>query len=540
MTYLTRREWLASATALAVAGAAPAKGQDKAQGEKVLRIAMTAADIPLTTGGPDNGFEGFRFTGYTIYDPLIAWDLSRADAPSRLIPGLAESWTPDLSDKTKWVLRLRPNVKFHDGSAFDADSVVWNLDKLLDDQSPHYDPKQVAQIKSRISSIATYRKIDDLTIELGTKGPDAFFPYQLTFLLISSPAQFEKVGRDWQKFALAPSGTGPFKLDRLALRERAELVPNPDYWNPARRPTFDRLVLLPVPEATTRSSALLSGQVDWIEAPAPDQIEAMKMAGHRILTNIYPHYVSYMLSFQPDSPFADVRVRKAINLAIDRDGLKQLLNGLMVPALGSVTPGSPWFGHPSFKLRYDPQEARRLLSEAGYGTSKPLALRIGISTSGSGQMQPLPMNEFIQQNLADIGVKLEFEVMEWGALLGRWRAGAKGSANQGLSALYMSSGTFDPFNAFIRFFDSRYAAPNGFNWGGFSNPDYDALIARMTNTFDQAEQDKLLAELHTRVVDDSLVVWICHDVNPRAISAKVKQVVQPQSWYIDLATVELS
>lgn len=536
MTKFTRRELLATATALAVAGTVPAR----AQSEKVLRIAMTAADIPLTTGGPDNGFEGFRFTGYTIYDPLVAWDLSRADAPAGLIPGLAESWVPDASDKTKWVLKLRPNVKFHDGSVFTADAVAWNLSKLLDKAAPHYDPKQAAQIQTRISSIASWRKIDDLTIELTTKAPDAFFPYQLTFLLISSPAQFEKVGKDWQKFASAPSGTGPFKLDRLAPRERAELVPNKDYWDPARRPKFDRLLLMPIPEATTRSSALLSGQVDWIEAPAPDQIDTMKKAGNRILTNIYPHYVSYMLSFQPNSPFADVRVRKAVNLAIDRDGLKQLLNGLMVPAQGSMPAGTPWFGQPSFKLRFDPTEAKRLLAEAGYGPSKPLALKIGISTSGSGQMQPLPMNEFIQQNLAAVGVKLDFEVMEWGALLGRWRAGAIGPANEGLSALYMSSGTFDPFNAFIRFFDSRYAAPNGFNWGGFSNREYDALIAKAINTFDRTEQDKLLAELHTRVVDDSLVIWICHDVNPRAITSKVKQVVQPQSWYIDLARVELA
>lgn len=537
MTNLTRRDLLAAATTIAVAGTiAPAR----AQSEKVLRIAMTAADIPLTTGGPDNGFEGFRFTGYTIYDPLIAWDLSRADAPSKLIPGLAESWAVDAADKTKWILKLRPNVKFHDGSSFTAESVAWNLAKLLDDKSPQYDAKQVAQVRSRISSVASWRKIDDLTIELTTKAQDAFFPYQLTFLLISSPDQFEKLGRDWQKFASAPSGTGPFKLEKLVLRERAELVPNKEYWNPARRPKFDRLVLLPIPEPTTRSAALMSGQVDWIEAPAPDQIAAMKASGSQILTNIYPHYVSYMLSFLPDSPFADIRVRKAVNLAIDREGMKALLNDLMVPAQGSVPPGSPWFGNPSFKLRYDPKEATRLLAEAGYGPSKPLVLKIGISTSGSGQMQPLPMNEFIQQNLAAIGVKLDFEVMEWGALLGRWRAGAQGPANKGLSALYMSSGTFDPFNAFIRFFDSRYAAPNGFNWGAFSNPEYDAMIAKMTTTFDPVEQDKLVAALHTRVVDDSLVVWICHDVNPRAITSKVKQVVQPQSWYIDLATVELA
>ena len=537
MTGMTRRALVGAGMlglAIGLSGAAFAAPE-----QKVLRVAMTAADIPLTTGGPDNGFEGFRTTGYTIYDPLVAWDLSREDVPAKLVPGLAESWSIDPADNTKWILKLRSGVKFHDGAPFTADAVIWNLDKLLNDKAPQYDAKQSAQVRGRLSSIASWRKIDDSTVELTTKAPDSFFPYQLTFLLISSPAQFEKLGNDWGKFAAAPSGTGPFKLTTLVPRERAELVANTEYWDKARRPKFDRLVLVPVPEASARTAALMSGQVDWIEAPAPDQMAALKAAGNRIVSNIYPHYISYMLSFQPDSPFADVRVRKAINLAIDREGLKQLLGGMMIPAVGSVPPGNPWFGTPTFKIRYDPTEAKRLLKEAGYGPDKPLVLKVGISTSGSGQMQPLPMNEFIQQNLADIGVKLEFEVMEWGALLGRWRAGAQAPANKGLSALYMSSGTFDPFNAFIRFFDSRYAAPNGFNWGGFKDPAYDAMIAKMLTTFDPAEQTKLLADLHTHVVDDSLVVWIGHDVAPRGIGPKVTKMVQPQSWYVDFTQVEM-
>ncbi|GGF50222.1 ABC transporter substrate-binding protein [Azorhizobium oxalatiphilum] len=507
--------------------------------KKVLRVAMTAADIPLTTGGPDNGFEGFRATGYTIYDPLVAWDLTQEKAPAKLVPGLAESWSVDPKDPKKWVLKLRPGVKFHDGSAFTADAVIWNLEKLLNDKAPQYDAKQAAQVRSRLSSAASWRKVDDLTVEITTKEVDSFFPYQLTFLLISSPAQFEKLGSNWDKFAAAPSGTGPFRLTSFVPRERAELVANTDYWDKTRKPKIDSLVLLPIPEPSARTAALLSGQVDWIEAPAPDQIPALKAAGNTIASNIYPHYISYMLSFQPDSPFADVKVRKAVNLAIDREGMKELLGGMMIPAVGSVPPGHPWFGNPGFKIRYDPAEAKRLLKEVGYGPDKPLALKVGISTSGSGQMQPLPMNEFIQQNLAEVGVKLEFDVMEWGALLGRWRAGAQGPANKGLSALYMSSGTFDPFNAFIRFFDSRYAAPNGFNWGGFKDPAYDALIAKMLTTFEPAAQDKLLGELHSKVVDDSLVVWIGHDVAPRGLGPKVKKMVQPQSWYVDFTQVEM-
>ncbi len=535
-TRFTRRNMIIGAGAAALANSTPGS----AAGERVLRIAMTATDIPLTTGGPDNGFEGFRFTGYTLYDPLIAWDLSRADQPCRLIPGLAETWQSDPADRRRWTLTLRRNVTFHDGSPFEAAAVAWNLSKLLDEKAPQFDAKQAAQVRGRIAAIATWQVVDPHTIVLTTKTPDAFFPYQLTFLLISGPTQFDKLGGDWQKFALAPSGTGPFKLATLVPRDHAELVPNPTYWNPARRPSFDRLILRPVPDALTRGNALLSGQVDWIEAPAPDQVAALTGAGNTLLTNIYPHYWGYMPSFLPDSPFTDIRVRKAINLAIDRDGMKQLLGGLMVPAVGSVTPDSAWFGAPSFKIRYDPTEARRLLQDAGYGPSNPLRFKTIISTSGSGQMQPLSMNEFIQQNLAAIGVQVEFEVVEWGALLTRWRAGAQAPANHGITALYTSTGTFDPFNAFIRFFSSQYAAPAGFNWGQFANPDYDALIAKAQLSFDPAEQDRLLAELHTRAVDDALVIWVCHDVNPRVIAKNVTHVVQAQSWYIDLATVQVA
>src|SRR5262249_59178594 len=85
-------------------------------------------------------------------------------------------------------------------------------------------------VKPRLASVASYRKVGDYVIEITTKEVDSFFPYQMLWFLVSSPAQYEKVGRDWDRFANAPAGTGPFRLDRLVPRERAELVKNPDYW----------------------------------------------------------------------------------------------------------------------------------------------------------------------------------------------------------------------------------------------------------------------------------------------------------------------
>ena len=101
-----------------------------------LRVGMTAADIPLSWGQPDQGFEGFRFMGLMLYDTLINWDMSSADKASGLIPGLAESWEVNPDDMTKWTFHLRKGVKFHDGSHFDANAVLWNFDRLFDKDAP--------------------------------------------------------------------------------------------------------------------------------------------------------------------------------------------------------------------------------------------------------------------------------------------------------------------------------------------------------------------------------------------------------------------
>ena len=165
------RSRLLRASALAAALMAAGLGTAHAQG-KTLRIAMTAADIPRTLGQPDQGFEGNRFTGIPIYDSLTQWDLSKADAPSVLIPGLATSWTVDASDKTKWIFKLRPGVKFHDGSDLNADAVVWNVNKVLDKEAAQFDASQVGVTASRMPTLKSARKIDDLTVELTTSEPD--------------------------------------------------------------------------------------------------------------------------------------------------------------------------------------------------------------------------------------------------------------------------------------------------------------------------------------------------------------------------------
>ncbi|MFC4275821.1 ABC transporter substrate-binding protein [Achromobacter aloeverae] len=525
---------LAASFCAALVLASPAAG---AQAEKVLRVAATFADIPLTTGQPSQGGEGQRFVGYQLYDALIRWDLSRADVAASLAPGLAQSWSSDAATHKVWTFKLRPGVKFHDGSAFDAESVVWNLDKVLNRGAAQFDQAQATQASQYVLNIASYRVVDPLTVEIATKAADATFPYMVAGIMISSPARYKELGGDWSKIAFKPSGTGPWMLDKLVPREKIEMVRNPNYWDPARVPKSDRLVVLAMPDSNTRVAALLSGQVDWIEAPPPDTIPRLKSGGMQIVTNIYPHIWPYQLSYSPDSPFRDIRIRKAANLAIDRVGLSEFLGGTAMPARGMVDPKHPWFGKPNFKIEYNPTEARRLMKEAGYTPEKPLKIKLAVSTAGSGQMQPLPMNEFIQENFKEVGIDAELVVMEWEELRAHRRAGSDDPSNKGIAGINNSFGYWDPFIGLLGVAGSKLRPPAGYNWGGFSDPETDRLVDAAFNEFDPAKQNEILAQLHARIVDQAMWIWVVHDLNPRALGPKVKGFVQAQSWYQDLTPV---
>ena len=212
----------ASVGLLACAGAVALGAQSVDAKDKVLRVAMTAADIPINIGQPDQGFEGFRFMGYMLYDTLVLWDLSKADESAKLAPGLAERWEADPKNDKRWVFYLRKGVKFHDGSDFTADDVVWNFQKVSNPKAPQYEAKQAALVAVRIPALAAVNKIDDYTVEIITKAPSAYVPYQASFWFMSSQEHWEKVG-SWAEFAKSPSGTGPWKFVSQTQRAKVEI-----------------------------------------------------------------------------------------------------------------------------------------------------------------------------------------------------------------------------------------------------------------------------------------------------------------------------
>ncbi|WP_428484151.1 ABC transporter substrate-binding protein [Rhodopila sp.] len=533
---MDRRDFLAGAALAASLPALPARAATGG----TLRIAMTAADLPTAGGIPNNGFEGYRFLGYPPYDALVNWDLRHhPDKPAGITPGLFTAWNPDKTNPLRWICGVRQGVKFHDGSDFTADAVIWNLQRVYDEKSPHYDATSAPIVKAAVSMIDTYEKADDQTIVLTTKYPFSFLPWLLTRILMVSPTQFDAVGKTWAAFGKKPSGTGPFKITRVEPGQYIEMVRNAAYWDKDRIPKLDKLVVSPMAEATTRIAALRSGQVDWIEVPAPDAIPSLKQAGYIVSLWPYPHTWPYCLDCEANSPFKDVRVRQAMNYAIDRDGLCSLLNNTAKPAVGLYAPESPFFGSPTQHYTHDPAQAKALLTAAGFGPNNPIKAKIMISTSGSGQMLPIPMNEFLQQNFAAVGMQIDFDVVEWGTMLVAVRSDPKATQSHGDQGINISLSSVDPSTMF-RYYAKDSFSPTNYNWGHFDNQTVTDLLKQAQASFDPSAQTKLLAQAHAIVVDEAAWLFIVHDLNPRAMSKKVQGFVPVQSWFVDFTQISMA
>ena len=245
-------------------------------------------------------------------------------------------------------------VTFHDGTPFNADAVIWNLDRFFKNDSPQFEAagSAISAAASR-SSAAIARS----TIHGGdeTTRPVSYWPYLAVYILYASPQSFEANGRDWAKVAAAgAAGTGPFRITRFVPRQLVELSRNDSYWNAEARAKLDKIVLIPTPEANTRLAALRGNQVDWIEVPPPDAIPSLRSAGFQITTGSYPHVWPWVFAAgKQGDPVQDVRVRQALNYCFDRAELVALLADTAEPSVGFFKPNDPNFGTPQNRYRLD-------------------------------------------------------------------------------------------------------------------------------------------------------------------------------------------
>ncbi|WP_337188991.1 ABC transporter substrate-binding protein [Phenylobacterium sp.] len=527
-----RWPWIALAAATLVLVAALSHAiapPPPAHPARTLRIAMTAGDLPTTTGAPSQGLEGVRFAGYPAFEPLVMWDLRVTDRPPGVIPWLAHAYESDPNDRNRWIFHLRTDVKFQDGTPFDADAVVWNFARLFDQSAPQFEAANGAAARSKAPMIDRWEKIDDHTVAIYTNTVTSFFPEIVAGVLMVSPTRWRDLKGDWQAFGQQPIGTGPFQITKVT-RTSITMDRNPGYWNPARAAKLDRIVLYAMAEATTRIAALRSGEVDWIENPPPDAIPYLKASGYNVSLTPMAHAWPYWLRQNDGSPFRDIRVRQAINYAMDREGLVTLLNGAAEPARGYWKPSDPRFGAPRNHYRYDPDRARALLAEAGYPPDKLLKIRVLVAPTGSGQMLALPMNELLQQSARKAGFDLSFEVVEYSQIAAAY-SNPNSREMRGVTAINKGFSTADLSWTFYNFYP-----PNVID---YDDPETTRLLHEYRTNFDPSRNEELLRRFHEHVVDAAPWAFIVHDVNPRAFSPKVKGYTPAQTWFTDLTTVHV-
>ena len=491
-----------------------------------LIVAMTSTDLPGidTAAAFTQGGEGLRWVGLQLYDGLTRFDLSQETSQAELVGGLAESWATE--DAVNWTFTMRDGVTFHDGTPWNVEAAVFNLDRYTNPDSEFFTPGMAGLAGLFTQSIASYEALDDATLAITTNRPWSHLPEDLALLPMASPSAFRELGNEG--FAASPVGSGPFMFESIEPGERLVMAANPDYWLGA--PQVARLIVRPIPDPTARVAALRAGEVNWIEYASPDDVPGLRDEGFQILTNTYSQ-VWRGLFDASKPPWDDVRVREAAALAIDREAIAEfLLSGTAEPAFQAAPRSDPGYD-PDFEgYRQDLGRARELLAEAGL--SDGFSTTASVPTGGSGNMLPVPMAERIKADLAEIGIDLEILTGEWGSIFGEFNSG-----QMPLGAdMTMWASTFVLPGLWSVWLHSQSPA----NAGRYSDPDLDALLGQLDAATEPAERAELFRQVNHQASSSHPWLFVVNDLHPRALAANVQGFINPQSWFIDLTTVTVS
>ncbi|MDQ1129912.1 ABC transporter substrate-binding protein [Microbacterium sp. SORGH_AS_0888] len=503
-------------TLAACAGGSGSKGAD----DQELVIGSQMASFPsLDTGAITTaGYEGQRLIGNLVYEGLTKRDVSDPNAPAGVAPALAASWKVS-DDGLTYTFDLQKGVKFHDGTDWNADALLYNIHRYMDSSDPHYDPVLITYY-TVLTYVDSVKKVDDSTVAFTLKKPFAFFLADLYNVYFASPTSLDKDGSAGQ--ASHPVGTGPFVFDELQQNQSISFTRNDHYWG--REPKLERITVTLIPDPSARTAALRSGRVDWIEAAQPDDLAGLKSAGFVATGNAFDWEWSWQL-MTGQKPFDDIRVRQAMNYAIDRKAIADdLLHGTAVPAYQMFAAASPYYTDADNIYSYDPDKAKALLTAAGYPDG--VDVTVGYITAGSGSMQAKAMNEALQAQLAKVGFRVTLAPVDFSGMYAKLGAGNTGwqAANQAFSLEQPSSWKGFWFGCDGNFF-------------GYCNKDAEALYDQALGTVDDAKRAALLTQVGHLVTEDAAWLFVVNDTAPRAMSSAVKGFQQPKSWWIDFTDV---
>ena len=332
-----------------------------------------------------------------VYDGLFF-----RDPDMKVIPELAESY--EFVDDVTWVIKLRKGIKFHNGEPFNAQAVKFTIDFILD-------PANKALTNTLVNRIERVDIVDDYTIKIITKVPFVTLLENLIEVFIAPPKLAKEKGMKY--LAEHPVGTGAYKLESWSKDREIVLVKNEQYWKGV--PQIDKIVVRVIPEVGPRVSALVVGEVDIIPDVPPHLIQQVNNSGVASVKGVPARRIIFIaLDNLNEGPMQDVRVRQAINYGVNVDEIiNTVMEGYATRTPGPLTPINKGFDPTLKPFPYDPQKAKSLLKEAGYGDGLNLTLH-------SCQGRYLKDKEFAQAiaaQLAKIGVKVKVQFHEWGTYL---------------------------------------------------------------------------------------------------------------------------
>ncbi|WP_298357710.1 ABC transporter substrate-binding protein [uncultured Litoreibacter sp.] len=464
---------------------------------------------------------------HQIMEPLVMRDME-----GTIVPALATEWNPSEENPNVWVFKLREGVSFHDGSAFTAEDVVFSLNRAMTEDSDY---------KELLASVKEVRADGDYTVEIETGGPNPIMPNNLTNMFIMDKTWAEannavKVqdyeGGEDTFAAKNANGTGPYKLVSREPDVKTVLAMNENYWGKDEFPMqVTGIEYTPIQNAATRVAALLSGEVDFIQdVPVQDLERVAGQDGLDVRTAPQNRVIFFGMNMgdadlenddvDGKNPFADVRVRRAMNMAINRDAIKQVvMRGQSVPA-GMIAPPfvNGWNAEMDGSSTTDVEGAKALLAEAGYGDG----FSIQLDCPNDRYINDEGICQAAVGMFAQIGVTVNLDAKpkaQHFPLLSNYETD--------FYMLGWGVPTYDSeyiFNFLVHGRDEKYGSWNAVR---YNNPDLNTKIQALASNTDLEARNASINEIWQVVQDEALYIPIHHQVLNWGMASKVGTIVAP-------------
>ena len=464
---------------------------------------------------------------HQIMEPLVMRDMTGA-----IVPALATEWGPSESDPNVWVFMLREGVRFHDGAVFDSEDAVFSFNRAM---TPDSDYKEL------LASVKEVRAPSSHVFEIVTDGPNPIMPSNLTNLFIIDKGWAEannavKVqdyeGGEDTYAAKNANGTGPYKLVSREPDTRTVLTINEDYWGKDEFPLeVTEIVYTPIQNAATRVAALLSGEVDFIQdVPVQDLSRVASSDGLDVRTAPQNRVIFFGMNVGDDdlatdnvegkNPFADMRVRRALNIAINRDAIMKVVMREQSQPAGVIMPPfvNGWTAALDQVPDHDVDAAKALMAEAGYGDG----FSIRLNCPNDRYINDESICQAAVGMLAQIGVTVNLE-----ALPKAQHFPLISNLETDFYLLGWGVPTYDSeyiFNFLVHSRDDKYGSWNGTR---FSDAGLDAKIIALASETDLPKRNRMIAEIWQAVQDEQIYIPIHHQVLNWGMKSGIQTVVAP-------------